>query len=89
MQKIPVLFLTVKNDSHYQMFNFLYYFKEHGSYRLFVKGAPEKIYELSSPSTIPRQFNKIMDFYAENGYRVIALAAKNLPNLSDDFEQLN
>jgi cation-transporting ATPase 13A2 len=49
-----------------------------GSYQLFVKGSPEKIKELSLASSLPEDFNEILDDYTQKGYRVIALAYKDI-----------
>lgn len=48
------------------------------SFKTFVKGSPEKIRELCLPETLPRNFDEILELYTECGYRVLALAAKNL-----------
>ena len=47
-------------------------------FRMHIKGSPEKIRELCKPSTIPPNFHKVLDKYAENGYRVLGLATKML-----------
>lgn len=47
-------------------------------YRAFVKGSPEKIYELCHPSSLPSDYNEVMEHYTKDGYRVIALATKEL-----------
>ncbi|KRX08170.1 P-type ATPase, cytoplasmic domain N [Pseudocohnilembus persalinus] len=47
-------------------------------YKLFVKGSPEKILELSIASTIPSSFHQILDFYAQKGFRVLAFGFKKL-----------
>ena len=52
------------------------------SYKAFVKGSPEKISELCTPSTIPRDFQKVLTEYTQEGYRVIALSVKDLPNIT-------
>ena len=51
-------------------------------YRAFVKGSPEKISELCDSQTIPRNFQQVLTEYTQEGYRVIALAFKELPNLT-------
>ena len=49
------------------------------NYKAFVKGSPEKILELSTKSSIPRDFQDILTMYTQEGYRVIALSYKDLP----------
>lgn len=44
----------------------------------FVKGSPEKIQELCVPESIPADFDVVLDEYTRKGYRVIALAARQL-----------
>lgn len=48
-------------------------------YRVFVKGSPEKIQELCLASSIPIDYHDIMSGYTKDGYRVIALAMKLMP----------
>lgn len=45
---------------------------------LYCKGAPEKIASLCVPSTIPQDFQKCIDGYAQYGYRLIAVASRCL-----------
>ncbi|KAL4505176.1 hypothetical protein ABPG72_016243 [Tetrahymena utriculariae] len=47
-------------------------------YRLYVKGSPEKIFELCKPETIPQNFHEVLDFYARTGFRVLAFGIKIL-----------
>lgn len=51
-------------------------------YRVFVKGSPEKISDLCRPETLPNNFVEVMSSYTREGYRVIALASKELDNLT-------
>lgn len=51
-------------------------------FRAFIKGSPEKIAELSIPSSLPNNYTEIMEKYTKDGYRVIALASKALPSLN-------
>ena len=51
-------------------------------YKVFVKGSPEKICELCTPESLPNNFNDVMSSYTKDGYRVIALATKELPDLT-------
>lgn len=57
-------------------------------YRSFVKGSPEKLLELCLSETIPDDFHQILDQYTFEGYRVIALASKILPNVKS-FKDAN
>ena len=45
---------------------------------VFVKGSPEMICTLCLQETIPEDFNLVLKRYAEEGFRVIALASKSL-----------
>lgn len=49
------------------------------TYKAFVKGSPEKISELCNRQTMPKDFQKVLSQYTQEGYRVIALAYKELP----------
>lgn len=49
---------------------------EDGSFRLHLKGSPEKVQELCMPHTLPNDFQEVLDLYTVKGYRVIALASK-------------
>ncbi len=46
--------------------------------RLFAKGSPEKIAELSRPETLPLNFSQILLMYTQRGCRVLALASRDL-----------
>ncbi|KAL3228601.1 cation-transporting ATPase [Nakaseomyces bracarensis] len=48
-------------------------------YWAYTKGAPEVIVDLCNPSTIPTDYDDILNHYTHNGYRVIACAGKTLP----------
>ena len=48
----------------------------------FVKGSPEKIQELCDPSTIPANYDDVLEVYTKEGFRVIALATKPLPDMT-------
>jgi len=54
-----------------------------GQYRVFVKGSPEKISELCQQSTLPENFNLVLEQYTKEGNRVIALATKQLPEVKN------
>ena len=47
-------------------------------FKAFCKGSPEKIKKLCRPETIPSKFNNVLERYASKGYRVLALASRNL-----------
>eukprot|EP00826_Nyctotherus_ovalis_P018309 TRINITY_DN15468_c0_g1_i13.p1 TRINITY_DN15468_c0_g1~~TRINITY_DN15468_c0_g1_i13.p1 ORF type:complete len:957 (-),score=308.46 TRINITY_DN15468_c0_g1_i13:525-3395(-) len=47
-------------------------------YRLYTKGSPEKIMELSRPETIPGNFMEVLSKYTQKGCRVLALATRPL-----------
>jgi cation-transporting ATPase 13A2 len=51
-----------------------------GSYRFFIKGAPEKIMQICDPQTLPEKFNEDLLSQTQNGYRVLACASKPLEN---------
>ena len=51
-------------------------------YKAFVKGSPEKISELCKSESLPQEFGEILAKYTMQGYRVIAIAMKNLQSLS-------
>ncbi|EAR98781.2 E1-E2 ATPase family protein (macronuclear) [Tetrahymena thermophila SB210] len=57
-------------------------------YKLYVKGSPEKIFELSNPSTIPQNFHEVLDFYARKGFRVLAFGIKVLKMNQFQIQQL-
>ena len=48
----------------------------------FVKGSPEKVSELCDANTLPENFDNILNSYAKEGYRIIALASKVVPNMN-------
>lgn len=47
-------------------------------YRLYIKGSPEKIRELSKPETLPGNFMEILANYTQQGCRVLALGTRSL-----------
>ncbi|CAG0923714.1 unnamed protein product, partial [Notodromas monacha] len=53
-------------------------------FRLFAKGAPEKIVSLCRSETVPHDFNEVLEKYTEKGYRVLAVAHRRL----DSFKYL-
>jgi len=50
--------------------------------RVFVKGSPEKIFELCNQDTIPTNYDEMLEEYTKEGFRVIALAEKHLVGLN-------
>ncbi|KAK6965762.1 cation-transporting ATPase 13A3 [Biomphalaria glabrata] len=48
------------------------------NFDLYVKGSPEMITSLSKTETIPHDFQEVLQSYTKHGYRVIALAWKEL-----------
>jgi len=52
--------------------------------RLYAKGSPEKISELSRTETLPNNFNEVLALHTQKGCRVLALATKSLDiNIAD------
>ena len=49
-------------------------------FKIFCKGSPEKMKLISNPDSIPDNFQQVLDSYTEKGYRVIALAMRDLPD---------
>ncbi len=47
-------------------------------YRLYTKGAPEKMRELCRPATIPSNFFEVLTRYTKKGFRVLALGTRML-----------
>lgn len=45
-------------------------------FAVYVKGSPEKLRELCLPESLPKNFHKILDYYAKSGFRVLACASK-------------
>ncbi|KAF2363419.1 P-type ATPase [Trinorchestia longiramus] len=49
------------------------------SMELFAKGAPEVIFRLSEPDTVPGNLSGVLESYTVKGYRVLAVAHRLLP----------
>ncbi|KAL4462588.1 hypothetical protein ABPG74_000418 [Tetrahymena malaccensis] len=64
LQRMSTIVRSISNDTDF--------------FRLHVKGSPEKIFELSRPSSIPHNFHKVLDFYARKGFRVLAFGIRIL-----------
>ncbi len=47
-------------------------------YRLFAKGSPEKIMELSRPESVPANYLEVLSKYTQRGCRVLALGTRSL-----------
>lgn len=47
-------------------------------FNVYCKGSPEMIATLCRPETVPTDFNERLNYYAQQGYRIIALAYKEL-----------
>ena len=47
-------------------------------FKAYCKGSPEKIRELSDPSTLPLNFDEILNSYTTKGFRVLGMAAKSI-----------
>ena len=54
-----------------------------GKHMCFIKGSPEKIYELSNPDSVPDEYFQALEKYTNNGLRVIGLGYKYL----EDFDE--
>ena len=48
-------------------------------FTVYTKGAPEKMEDLCNPDSIPENFNQLLKHFAVQGFRVIALAYRELP----------
>ena len=59
------------------------------SYRFFIKGAPEKIYQLCAIKSLPVNFEEIQMNHTKNGYRVLACATKLIPYKETYFLEEN
>ncbi|KAA8911088.1 P-type ATPase-like protein [Sphaerosporella brunnea] len=49
---------------------------------IYVKGAPECMREICNSLSFPPDYDQVLENYTRSGYRVIACAAKHIPNLS-------
>ena len=47
-------------------------------FKVFCKGSPETIKNLCNKTTIPTNFDEILNIYTNKGYRVLGLAAKSI-----------
>jgi len=51
------------------------------SMEIFVKGAPEALVDICDRSSLPADFDDLLSYYTQHGYRVIACAGKSLTGL--------
>ncbi|KAL2429098.1 cation-transporting ATPase [Exophiala dermatitidis] len=51
---------------------------------IYVKGAPEVMKDICTPSSIPDDFDDLLSYYTHKGFRVIACASKYVSRLSWD-----
>ncbi|XP_019875008.2 polyamine-transporting ATPase 13A3 isoform X2 [Aethina tumida] len=58
-------------------------------YDVFCKGSPEMIFSLCEPSSVPDETKLWLNNFTEQGYRVIALATRNLEITSDELKVLH
>ncbi|KAK6465062.1 cation translocating P-type ATPase [Scheffersomyces coipomensis] len=47
-------------------------------YYLFTKGAPEVMYDICEPESLPTNYDELLHHYTHSGYRVIACAYKSI-----------
>lgn len=45
---------------------------------LYVKGAPEIVASLCKPESVPGSYESVVNYYAQHGYRLIAVASRSL-----------
>jgi magnesium-transporting ATPase (P-type) len=48
------------------------------SWKVFCKGAPEKVIKLCKPESLPSNLEKVVKHLAKNGYRILAFGGKSL-----------
>ena len=48
------------------------------SWKVFCKGAPEKVIKLCRPETLPENLDDVVKHLAKNGYRILAFGSKDL-----------
>lgn len=61
--------------------------RDHHQLELICKGAPEALIPLCQPSSLPRDFDAVLDDYTRSGYRVLAFARKSL-NAGDNWRSV-
>jgi len=63
-------------ESKYQSMSVIVRNNFDNCYRYFIKGAPERISYICEKSSIPIEFNEILEEHTKNGFRVLACATK-------------
>ncbi|GBM58507.1 putative cation-transporting ATPase 13A4 [Araneus ventricosus] len=51
-----------------------------GRFEVFLKGAPELVVSLSRKETVPDDVMNVLEYYSSQGFRIIAVACKHLPD---------
>ncbi|XP_072036622.1 polyamine-transporting ATPase 13A3-like [Amphiura filiformis] len=77
-------------SSALQRMSVLTHVEDAGHMTAYVKGSPEMIASLSLRETIPAEFNQVLDSYAREGFRVLALASTivdALPNQAREIKR--
>jgi cation-transporting ATPase 13A3/4/5 len=54
-----------------------------GSLRVITKGAPEVLKQLCDPTSLPFNFDEVLEEYTEQGLRVIAIARRRIDSLEE------
>ncbi|KAF8590974.1 Ca-transporting ATPase [Ramaria rubella] len=52
------------------------------SMEIYVKGAPDNMNEICDPESFPRDYDDLLSYYTNRGFRVIAIAGKSIEGLS-------
>ncbi|EAR86806.2 E1-E2 ATPase family protein (macronuclear) [Tetrahymena thermophila SB210] len=73
-------------SSDIQTMSCVAYDSEKNQYQLFLKGSPEKVQELCDQSTIPNNFQSLQNSLSIKGFRIIAMAHRQL-NSRDEGKQ--
>ena len=58
-------------------------------FKVFCKGSPEKIRDLCDISTIPGNFDEILNSYTTRGYRVLGISGKGILLNFDQIQNVN
>ena len=57
---------------------------------VFVKGAPEALRDICQESSLPEDYEDLLNYYTHRGFRVIACASKYIPKISwDEIQDAN
>lgn len=54
--------------------------KENDQLHVYAKGSPEMMATIMEKSSIPADYNQVLKEYTSNGFRVLAIASKKLPD---------